>query len=79
MSDSSCSNCDDFDCKFRGYSYNCYKQEVEDIQKHLSKADIPVLEETRDKLDAVYRLTGNDTVWECSNYITKVIDLYNGE
>ena len=79
MSDSSCSNCDDDSCPFRDYSYNCFKQEIADIQQCMDKADIELFQKIVDRADILYKQTRNDSFYQMSLFGRQVINCFNGE
>ena len=77
MSDSDCSNCDDFECAFRDYAYNCYVVQMGEIRNVMTREDFDLFHK------ALMRATELEDENENFSYMKRplqeIIDLYNGE
>jgi len=79
MFESSCSNCDDIECLVRDYSYDCYKEEIKDIQQCMDSYDIELIKKIIDRSDILYKQTQNDKFYQFSYFGKQILDCFNGE
>jgi hypothetical protein len=79
MSDSSCSNCEKDSCKYRDYSYNCYKTTVDIVQSNFTKEEIETIAKLNIKLNSLYDTTYQEIFDQASFHLQAIIDCSEGK
>ena len=78
MSDSSCSNCNK-DCDFRDFSYDCYKQSIDEIKSCLTEEDYEILKILKTKLENAYEKIYTEELRMGYEHLESIINLYEGK
>lgn len=79
MSDSDCSNCDVKKCRFRYYSYSCYKNQIKEVRQHMSKADLDLFQRVFARCEELKEVCDNDAFFQIAGYVRQIVDMYNGK
>lgn len=79
MSDSDCSNCEDYSCSFRDNSYDCYKRRIKEVREHMTKADARQLKKLLPRIEKLHELSEEESFYQLAYHIKQTLDLFNGE